>query len=123
VGTTVIPNESGDLGAYMASLERLLAEAPSCIYPAHGPKIEDGVGKLREYIAHRHDRERQILAELESGARTIEEIVTVVYAAYPKHLHPAAGQSVCQHLRKLEGDGRTVRQDGAPPLSAVWART
>jgi ribonuclease/clavin/mitogillin len=121
VGTTVIPNQSGDLRAYMASLERLLAEAPTCIYPAHGPKIDDGVGKLREYIAHRHERERQILAELDGGPRTIGEIVAVVYAAYPKHLHPAAGQSVCQHLRKLEGEGRTRRADDVEPLTATWA--
>ena len=64
IGTTVIPAESGDLGQYLDSLERLLGEAPQRIYPAHGPCIEDGVAKLREYIAHRLEREDQILAAL-----------------------------------------------------------
>jgi glyoxylase-like metal-dependent hydrolase (beta-lactamase superfamily II) len=119
VGTTVIPNTSGDLGAYLRSLEKLLAEQPRRIYPAHGPAIEDGVGKIREYIAHRHERERQILAVLEGGAATVIEIVEVVYAAYPEALHAAAGQSTAQHLRKLEREGR-ARANDADPLAARW---
>ena len=106
VGTTVIPNQSGDLGQYLDSLARLLALAPRRIYPAHGPVIEDGVAKLREYIAHRHERERQILAALERGPKGVMEIVKIVYAAYPEALHAAAAQSTSQHLRKLEREGR-----------------
>src|SRR4029450_10946777 len=64
VGTTVIPLESGDLGDYMQSLERMLAEKPARIYPAHGPAIEDGVGKIHEHIAHRRARETEMLAKL-----------------------------------------------------------
>ena len=122
VGTTVIPNQSGDLGQYLDSLARLLALAPRRIYPAHGPVIEDGVAKLREYIAHRHDRERQILAALEGGPKGVMEIVKVVYAAYPEALHLAAAQSTTQHLRKLEREGR-VRASGADALAARWTRT
>jgi glyoxylase-like metal-dependent hydrolase (beta-lactamase superfamily II) len=122
VGTTVIPNQSGDLGQYLDSLARLLALAPRRIYPAHGPVIEDGVAKLREYIAHRHDRERQILAALEGGPKGVMEIVKVVYAAYPEALHAAAAQSTTQHLRKLEREGR-VHAAGADPLAARWTRT
>jgi len=120
VGTTVIPNTSGDLGDYLRSLETLLALGPRRIYPAHGPVIEDGVAKIREYIAHRHDRERQILAVLDGGPATVSEIVKVVYAAYPVTLHPAAGQSTAQHLRKLEREGR-ARAQGDDPLAARWA--
>ncbi|MEZ4216680.1 MAG: MBL fold metallo-hydrolase [Myxococcota bacterium] len=120
VGTTVIPSQSGDLGAYMASLERLLAEAPTRIYPAHGPCIEDGVAKVREYIAHRRERDTQILAAIEAGATTVGEIVKIVYAAYPEALHAAAGQSVTSHLRKLEREGRARRAD--PDEDALVAR-
>lgn len=122
VGTTVIPNQNGDLGQYMDSLARLLALSPRRIYPAHGPVIEDGVAKLREYIAHRHERERQILAALAGGPIGIREIVKVVYAAYPEALHLAAAQSTAQHLRKLAREGR-VRADGDDPLAARWERT
>jgi glyoxylase-like metal-dependent hydrolase (beta-lactamase superfamily II) len=122
VGTTVIPNHDGDLGQYLDSLARLLALAPRRIYPAHGPCIEDGVAKLREYIAHRHEREQQILDALARGAERVMEIVRIVYAAYPEALHPAAAQSTTQHLRKLAREGRALA-DGPDPLSARWTKT
>lgn len=121
VGTTVIPAESGDLGDYLRSLERLLAERPARIYPAHGPVIADGVAKLREYIAHRAERERQIVDALASGPRRALEIVQTVYAAYPPALHPAAAQSVIQHLRKLVREGRAARDGAASDLDARWS--
>jgi ribonuclease/clavin/mitogillin len=121
VGTTVIPNENGDLGQYLGSLARLLALAPRRIYPAHGPLIEDGVAKLREYIAHRHERERQILAALEGGPKRVMEVVKIIYAAYPEALHAAAAQSTTLPLRKLEREGR-ARASDADALTARWSR-
>lgn len=119
VGTTVIPPQGGDLLDYMRSLERLLAEAPGAIYPAHGPKIEDGRAKLREYIDHRNQREAEILDGLGAGLERIPDLVARIYAAYPKALHAAAGGSVCAHLLKLEREGR-VRRAGEPPIEARW---
>ncbi len=115
VGTTVIPSDSGDLLDYMHSLERLLGEQPTAIYPAHGPKILDGVAKIREYIAHRNRREAQIVGALETGAAPIPTIVKRVYTDVPEVLHKAAEQSVASHLRKLEREGK-ARADGA-----TWA--
>jgi len=120
VGTTVIPVDGGDLLDYMTSLERLQAEVPTAIYPAHGPKIEDGPGKLREYIAHRNAREQEIVAALGAGDHLVPEIVERVYAAYPKALHGAARMSVCSHLLKLEREGHATR-DGETPLDARWS--
>ena len=120
VGTTVIPAESGDLIDYMASLERLHSEAPLAIYPAHGPRIEDGTGKIREYIDHRNEREAQIVNALGPGPLSIPEIVKVVYAAYPVALHGPAGQSVCSHLLKLAREGRAASSDAAAPIDATW---
>ena len=120
VGTTVIPLVAGDLGAYMASLERMLALAPRRIYPAHGPAIEDGSGKIREYIAHRNAREAQILAQLGPTPRAVLDLVRAVYAGYPATLHAAAAQSTSQHLRKLEREGRARSEGGSDALSALW---
>jgi len=122
VGTTVIPAESGDLGDYMSSLEKLLAEEPRRIYPAHGPVIERGAAKLREYIAHRGEREQQIIRALERGPQRAIEIVQVVYAAYPAALHAAAAQSVIQHLRKLVREQRAARDAEASDLDAKWRK-
>jgi glyoxylase-like metal-dependent hydrolase (beta-lactamase superfamily II) len=120
VGTTVIPSEGGDLLDYMNSLERMLAEQPTAIYPAHGPMIRDGVAKVREYIDHRNQREQEILAALRADLHGIPEIVARVYAAYPVALHMPARASVCSHLLKLEREGRVVRT-GAAPLEARWS--
>jgi ribonuclease/clavin/mitogillin len=122
VGTTVIPVNSGDLGQYMHSLDRLLGESPRVLFPAHGPRIEDGVAKIREYIAHRLAREKQILEVLSDGADRVAAIVAIIYAAYPATLHAAAGQSVGAHLLKLEREGR-VRRDGradGAPTEVAW---
>jgi glyoxylase-like metal-dependent hydrolase (beta-lactamase superfamily II) len=119
VGTTVIPAEGGDLKDYLRSLERLLGEAPPVIYPAHGPRIDDGCAKIREYIAHRLERERQIVDALRAGREEIPDIVALVYAAYPPPLQLAARSSVCSHLTKLEREGR-ARREGDEPLTARW---
>jgi len=128
VGTTVIPSEGGDLLDYLGSLERLLGEAPRRIYPAHGPVIEDGVAKLREYLDHRAQRERQILGALRaSGAPAlVPELVARIYVDVPEVLHAAAAHSVAAHLLKLEREGRARRHpDGAvgppPALRARWS--
>lgn len=120
VGTTVIPAQGGDLLDYMRSLERMLAEEPRRIYPAHGPRIDDGCAKLREYIAHREERECEIVACLEDGLSRIPDVVARVYAAYPAALHGPARMTVCSHLQKLEREGR-VRRAGEDPLEARWA--
>jgi endoribonuclease LACTB2 len=121
VGTTVIPGGSGDLGDYMDSLERLRAEAPRQIYPAHGPRIESGVAKIEEYIAHRLERERQIVAALAAGLRDVPAMVRRIYVGYPESLFAAAGQSVTAHLLKLAREGR-ARQIQASDGSAEWER-
>jgi ribonuclease/clavin/mitogillin len=121
VGTTVIPATGGSLHEYMQSLERLESEAPTRIYPAHGPCIEDGPAKLRQYIEHRLEREDQILSAMATRHDPIlvTEIVRVVYAAYPEALYAAAGQSVTSHLIKLENEGR-VSREGESPIEARW---
>ncbi len=123
VGTTVIPSGSGDLQQYLDSLERLLGEEPGAIYPAHGPLIPDGTGKLREYIAHRLERERQVLAVLERGPATLAEIVGEIYAAYPKRLHAAAAQQMSHHLHKLEREGRVEASSATSPASSPTTGT
>ena len=119
IGTTVIPVTSGDLGDYMDSLERTLAEAPGWIYPAHGPKIENGVGKIQEYLQHRRNREKQVFAAVEAGDPDAMTMVKRIYVGYPENLHSAAAQSVTSHLKKLERDGR-VRSDVGDDGATAW---
>jgi glyoxylase-like metal-dependent hydrolase (beta-lactamase superfamily II) len=108
-GTSVIDPPEGDMAAYVRSLSRLLALGPRVIYPGHGPAVWAATDKLREYVEHRKDRERQVLVALEEGPATPEELVPRIYAGYPEELHPAAARSVLAHLLKLAREGRVAR--------------
>lgn len=112
-GTTVwIPaNLQGDLAAYLASLERVLALDPERLLPAHGPVIDDPEHVLRGYIEHRLEREQQILEALGRGESTPDAIVARVYRALKADLIPMAREGVIAHLVKLEREGR-ARRDG-----------
>jgi hydroxyacylglutathione hydrolase len=104
--TSVIPSGDGDLLDYMSSLKRLQSLDVRRIYSAHGPVIEDGPERIAEYIAHRLERERQILDAVGNGLDTIPAIVKKVYVGVPEKLHVMAGQSVESHLKKLAREGR-----------------
>ena len=112
-GTTVIPDDTGDLGEYMDSLRRLLALDIETIYPGHGPVIRNPKEKIRDYIAHRELRERQVLEALAHGDGPLEvmAIVKKIYVDVPEYLHLAAASSVRSHLRKLEREGRVVEHE------------
>jgi glyoxylase-like metal-dependent hydrolase (beta-lactamase superfamily II) len=109
--TTVVAPPDGDMAAYMASLDKLLARDDRIYYPAHGPAVEDPHAHVGRLIEHRRGREAQILAELERGEGRIPAMVERLYADVDPRLHPAAGRSVLAHLIDLERRG-LARQEG-----------
>ena len=113
--TTVIPPDDGDLGQYLASLRRVLDLDVLRIYPGHGPVLEPARPVIERYIAHRLEREAEIVGALRAGAETVAEIVVRVYAAVAPALHPVARLSVMSHLAKLEREGRLGRTPDDPP--------
>lgn len=110
-GTTVIAAPDGDLADYMASLERARDADATRLYPGHGPVVEEPRAVLDYYIAHRLEREQQVLAALDAGDERIEDMVARIYHDVDPVLHPAAALSVRAHLDKLRRDG-TVAQQG-----------
>ena len=119
VGTTVIPQDGGNLSDYLSTLRRLQAMPIERIYPGHGPVIENAAEKIAEYLNHRLEREKQIVHELTGGAKTVEQMVRSIYREYPEHLYPAAGQSVLSHLVKLEQECRVSRDGAEPPTFSL----
>ena len=110
--TVVIPaSHGGDVSEYLASLARVIALGPKQMLPAHGPIIEQPVELLREYMAHRRDRERQIVAAMRDGVTEVDAIVSRIYTPLSPPLVPMARESVLAHLIKLEREGKT-RRDG-----------
>lgn len=122
-GTAVVipASHGGSLVAYLASLERVRALAPARALPAHGPPIEDAIALIDRYLAHRREREQQVLAALAaSEALTVEALVARIYPGLAAELHAAARETIMAHLAKLEADGRVVRTgDGWKLVS--WA--
>lgn len=118
--TTVVAPPDGDMIAYMASLDAVMARGFSTIWPTHGAPITEPGPFLEAYRAHRLGREAQILAQLSAGARRISDMVPTLYAAVDSRLWPAAGLSAWAHLIALERVGR-VKASPEPAIDAVWS--
>lgn len=109
VGTVVIAPPEGNLREYMASLRKLLALDIAHIFPGHGPLIDDPCTLLEGYIAHREDRERQVLAALADGPAQVTTMVKRIYTDVDPMLYSVAALTVRAHLLKLEDEGRVAR--------------
>jgi glyoxylase-like metal-dependent hydrolase (beta-lactamase superfamily II) len=122
--TVVIPTPpEGDMFDYMNSLKRLQSLHITEIVPAHGFILTNPQQKLAEYIAHRMEREQQLLSLLEQYPQGIDipTLVQHIYANIDMQLHTLAAQSVEAHLLKLERDGRVHRTPQTSPTSkSIW---
>ncbi|TDL20175.1 Metallo-hydrolase/oxidoreductase [Rickenella mellea] len=123
-----------DLGSYMSSLQKLLDFRDqsdhdySKVYPGHGPVVDDGPSLIATYIAHRKEREEQIVQVLrnpppsDKGVWTLWDIVAVIYKDYPENLWLPAAHGVGLHLKKLEDEGR-VEFLGGEGVGMKWKAT
>ena len=105
-GTSVVAWPDGDLRAYLSSLRRIASMHATRLDPGHGPSIADPARVIAEYLAHRRERDEQILDAVEAGPATPAEIVADVYADVDPGLHLAAERSVRAHLVALADAGR-----------------
>lgn len=109
--STVVSPPHGDMVAYFASLDRMLARDDRIYLPGHGPAITDPRGYTIFLRAHRVQRENGILALLGSGPKTTLALTKALYAQVNPALHRVAERNVIAHLDKLRAEGR-VRQQG-----------
>jgi len=105
-GSVFIAPDPGALSGYLAALERLQALDLAVLCPGHGPVVEDPQAKLGEYLAHRRDRERRVMAALDAGKRSADELLDEVWDDAPAVLRPAAAVTLAAHLDKLDEEGR-----------------
>jgi glyoxylase-like metal-dependent hydrolase (beta-lactamase superfamily II) len=115
--TTVVAPPDGDMGAYRASLAKLLGREDALYRPTHGPAIEDPRSLVRAYMAHREEREAAIMTRLAAGDERVEDIVRAVYVGLDPRLFAAAGRSVLAHLEELVARGTVAAEDGRFRLS------
>lgn len=111
-GTIVIPGRrGGNLGQYLESLKRIRDLKPRRLLPGHGPIVTDPASLIDGYIAHRHDREAQVVDILRRGPATPEEIAPQIYGRLADSIGAAAVETVFAHLVKLEEGGLAERDD------------
>ncbi len=113
--TSVVSPPDGDMGAYMASLERLLERDDRIYYPGHGEAVDNPRRLVRGMLGHRRQREGQILRLLRECMQDTGSMVARMYAGLDPRLMPAAERSVLAHLYDLDrrglvtGEGNTWR--------------
>ncbi|TMC50600.1 MAG: MBL fold metallo-hydrolase [Chloroflexi bacterium] len=107
--TTVVAPPDGDMTDYLKSLSRVRELRPRVIHPGHGPRLDDGVAVIDQYIAHRLEREAQVETGLGNAGDAVApiDLVPEIYASYPRELWPAAAKTIEAHLDRL------VREDRA----------
>lgn len=99
--TTLISPPEGDLAAFLAACVRLQARPEQLYLPGHGAPVTEPQQRLSELIAHRLDREAQIVGALAAGPATASQIAHRVYTEIPPALLPAAARNVLAHLIDL----------------------
>lgn len=117
--TSVISPPDGDMEHYMNSLALLLERDDAVYWPTHGPCIEDPKTHVRAFIAHRKERESQILSSLADGVATIKAMVPGMYKEVDKRLHPAAARSVFAAMIYLVKQKKVICQ-GELSLTAKY---
>lgn len=103
--TSVVSPPDGDMGAYMASLEKLLGRDDRVYYPGHGEAVAEPRRLVRGMLGHRRQREGQILRLLTAGGRPLPAMVERMYVGLDPRLVPAAERSVLAHLYDLRTRG------------------
>jgi glyoxylase-like metal-dependent hydrolase (beta-lactamase superfamily II) len=109
-GSVFIAADGGGLGPYLDGLRRLRDLDLEALCPGHGPVVHDPRAKLDEYIEHRLDRERKLVAALERGLSEPDDLLDAAWDDVDWSLSPylrwAAGQTLEAHLEKLRAEGR-----------------
>ncbi|WP_193184025.1 MBL fold metallo-hydrolase [Nisaea sediminum] len=117
--TSVISPPDGHMGDYLESLRKVLGRDEETYWPTHGGPIRDPKPFVEAFIAHRRDREEEILACLRDGIETISDMVPVIYADVPPAVHGAAARSLLAALIYLVETGQ-VQTDGLPDEESAY---
>jgi len=121
-GTTTVvnPARGGDMSEYLASTRRLRAiKRLTRILPGHGDVISEPYAVLDEYLAHRAEREKQVLGLLASGPMRVKALASKIYPDLPDGLVDMARRQVHAHLLKLRVEGVVTGSSFTGP----WTRS
>ena len=118
--TSIVAPPDGSMGAYMASLERLMARDETIYWPGHGGPVKEPGRFVRGLLSHRRMREATIAERVQAGDRYIVSIVEKLYAGLDPKLKGAAALSVFAHLEDMVARGLVRTEDGARLDGEYW---
>jgi glyoxylase-like metal-dependent hydrolase (beta-lactamase superfamily II) len=105
--TVVIIPPSGDMKAYIESLQLLLRYPLKFIAPGHGEVMEDSRAVVEWLVNHRLKREDKVVRGLQQlGRVSLGDLVRLVYDDVDTSLHKMARLSLAAHLIKLQHENR-----------------
>jgi glyoxylase-like metal-dependent hydrolase (beta-lactamase superfamily II) len=105
-GSVFIAPDPGALAGYLNGLKRLQERQLEVLCPGHGPPIWAAQARIGEYIEHRLDRERRLLAAIAEGSRGEQALLDAAWSDVPEQLRPLAAITLTAHLDKLAEEGR-----------------
>lgn len=98
---SLVSPPDGDMSDYYKSLDKIAGRDFSILRPTHGAAIDNPRERITEVIAHRRQRETQILDILASGTYDLASLVAKIYADVSPALWPAASRNALAHLIDL----------------------
>jgi glyoxylase-like metal-dependent hydrolase (beta-lactamase superfamily II) len=119
-GSVFVAPGPGSLAGYLRALERLRSLELNVLCPGHGPVVLDPDAKLAEYLEHRLERERRLVAALGDGLRGADELLDRVWPDAPSVLRGAALVTLTAHLEKLDEEGRLPAGVERPELQTMF---
>ncbi|MGB0660293.1 MAG: MBL fold metallo-hydrolase [Mangrovicoccus sp.] len=106
--SSLVSPPDGDLSDFFRSCQRLSLRGETVYYPGHGDLVTAPQSRIAWLLAHRREREMQILHALECGPAFLESLTQRVYADLSPQLLQAASRNVLAHLIALIDRGDVV---------------
>ena len=117
--SSMVSPPDGDLTDFMESCRKLRALEARVLHSGHGDPVSDPAARIDWLIAHRLERESQIVDRLRHGPATARDLAAAIYTDTPAALLPAAERNVLAHLIDLHGRGLAEAQ-GSVAAGAVF---
>lgn len=118
--STLVSVPDGSMADYLASLRRVIDLPYRRYLPAHGGAIENGPDYAAALLAHREERNRQVVAAVGRGARRIGDLLAAIYPGLKASVVPAARMTLLAHVEYLEANG-AIRVARGPFSIALFA--
>jgi glyoxylase-like metal-dependent hydrolase (beta-lactamase superfamily II) len=117
--STLVAVPDGSMADYLQSLEKVIGLGYSSYLPAHGGAIPDGPAYAHALLAHRQERNQQVVEAVEGGARRIGDLLARIYPTLSPLLRGAAAMTLKAHVEYLADRGR-IGADHGPFGTSVF---